>query len=54
MTWKRGPAKSNLLVYVVLKNGLVRSEEFKEKVTKILQNADAQQENGFFIKVDFY
>ena len=47
MTWKRG------LVYVVLKNGLVNSEEFKEKVNKVLQNADAQQENECSIKVDF-
>ena len=53
MTMKRGPAKSNLVVYVILKNGLVRSEEFKEKVTKVLQNAHAQQENEFSIKVVF-
>ena len=43
---RKAPVKSNLVVYVILK-GAATTNDFKEKVGKVLLNAEAQQDNGF-------
>ena len=49
-SFRKAPVKSNLVVYVILKGAFV-TNHFKEKVEKVLLNAEAQQDTGCSILI---